>query len=130
MGVPTGCFPFGFSYQNCTSRISPLNDSLPHQFYSAFTRISKLLIMQLSPFLILSPNILYTLFSKTFSLRSFNWITDEVGPYLTTTNNLRYYRFDGTRCLLTCFIAGYCRCFAAYIPRAHARTGIPYQDHT
>jgi hypothetical protein len=28
VGVPTGCFPFGFSYQNCTC-ISPLNHSLP-----------------------------------------------------------------------------------------------------
>jgi hypothetical protein len=52
MGVPTGCFLFGFSYQNCTC-ISPLNDSTPpppkHRFHPALTRISKL-IVQLSPF--------------------------------------------------------------------------------
>jgi len=100
MGVPTGCFPFGFSYQNCITCISPLNDSLPHQFYPALIQLSKLLIIQLSPFHFLSPNILYTLFSNTFSLRSFNCIIDEVGPYLTTAHNLRHYRVDGTRSLL------------------------------
>lgn len=53
MAVPTGCFPFGFSYQNCTC-ISPLNDSLPPttttNYILLFIRISKLFIMQLSPF--------------------------------------------------------------------------------
>ena len=40
--------------------------------------------------LFLPPDILYTLFSNTFSLRSFNCIIDEGGPYLTTAHNLRH----------------------------------------
>ena len=71
----------------------------PHQLYPAFIRISKLLVMQLSPVLSIS-NILNTLFSNTFSLRSFNYIINEVGPYLTTAHNLRHYMFNGTQSLL------------------------------
>ena len=55
--------------------------------------------MQLSPVLSIS-NILNTLFSNTFSLRSFNYIINEVGPYLTTAHNLRHYMFNGTQSLL------------------------------
>jgi hypothetical protein len=129
MGVPTGCFPFGFSYQNCT-RISSLNNSPPHTnsilLWNEFRSSSLCNCLHSS----LSPNIFYTLLSNTFSLRSSNGITDEVGPYLTTAHNLRHYRFNGTPSLLMCFIASYRRSFVADIPRASAGIGIPYHDHT
>jgi len=100
MGVPTGCFPFGFSYQNCTSCISPLNDSPPPILTCFGTNFEVPHYAIVSILLFPSQNILYTLFSNTFSLRSFNCINDEVGPYLTTAHNLPHYRFNGTRSLL------------------------------
>jgi hypothetical protein len=103
----------------------------PTTIYPALIRISKLLIMQLSPFLSFYLQIFSTPCSPTPSVYVLSIaLWNEVGPYLITAHKLRHYRFSGTPSLLMYFIVGYFRCFAAYIPRAYAGTGIPYHDHT